>query len=142
MTSCTNCRHVGRSHTTAKGLPILLHECRHPETSGLMRCEACDTWNLLEVFSTVRRGGGVQLRCPEDGCRHVQTIPKDSDTRVGFLGHSATDQVKPFQLPSPSWCPGYLQTVSLNDAAEPKKKAPKPKRMSKKARQESEPLLF
>lgn len=138
--SCTNCRNVGRSHSTANGLPIVLHECRHPDVKGLMRCESCNTWNLMENFGVDRRAKNVRLRCPEDGCRHTQSIPKDDDSRVNFLGFCSGEQTEQFVLSPPTWCPGMLQ---LQTAADAPKKADKPKRLTKKQRREAEqPSLF
>lgn len=135
--SCTNCRNVGRSHSTASGLPIVLFECRHESIRGLIRCGSCSKWNLMELYGTDVQAETVRLRCPEDGCRHLQTIPKDDDSRVRFLGFCAQENAESVVVPPPNWCPGMLPVQSPADAVE------KPKRTTKKQRREAEqPSLF
>ena len=134
---CTTCAHAAKQRSTSCGVEILLHECRHPKVFGLLACEKCRRFTLMENFSPVIPSSPLKLRCPRDGCRHVQTMPSDDDWRVGFLGHCPEEQRDAFSLTPPEWCPGYLAKESPKDAATPKKK------LTKKQRREAEhPTLF
>lgn len=118
----------------ANGRDIVLVECRHPDVHGLLMCQSCARWQLMELFAPVP-GKPVRIRCPRDGCRRVQDIPKDTDPRLAFAGYfRATDSPR---VDAPGFCPGFSpKEAGSNTSA-------KKKRLTKKQKRDAEqPKLF
>ena len=133
MPNCNTCVH--RQPYDVLQDPSRVHsDCGHKAVSGQMGCQHCKQFHLLELWGLeLEKGEPAKIRCPADGCRHVQSQPGIFDWRVAYVGTAKRGS----EFPAPDWCPGYEQG---EPDQQPVKKPGK--KLSRKARRQLMPSLF